>query len=194
MRKLAVIVVAALFFLSSAACVFAQSKGKKAVFIIPPTEFEEEEFSRPFAALFQNGVSVSVASTVEKEALGLNGVKARVDLLLSELNVEDFDAVVVVGGPGTAQLMDDPLVHKILQDAVKKRKIVAGICMGPLVLAKAGVLKGKRAAIFPNLEQPLRQSGAKYSTKSVERDGRIITASRPEYGTDFGLEIVRALQ
>jgi len=173
---------------------FAQDLSKKkALFIIAAKDFQEQEFSRPFSALSREGVAVTVASTVKGQAIGTDGSKARVDLLLADARVEDFDVIVFIGGPGAAQYVDDPLAHALAQDAVKKKKLVAAICMGPLILAKAGILKGKKATVFPTLSEPLKQAGAKYSAKPVERDGRIITADGPDSAAAFGNEIVKAL-
>jgi protease I len=166
---------------------------KKALFIIAAQDFQDQEFSRPFSALSQEGVAVTVASTVEGEATGMNGAKARVDIQLKDAKVDDYDAIVFIGGSGTTQYVDDPLAHSIAQDAVKKKKLLAAICMGPLVLANAGVLKGKKATVFPSLAEPFRQKGAKYTGASVERDGRIITADGPDSASAFGEEINKAL-
>jgi protease I len=183
------------FCMVFASCnVFAQNLSrKKALFIIAAKDFQEQEFSRPFSELSRMGVAITVASTVLGEAIGTNGAKARVDIQLADARVDDYDAIVFIGGPGAAQYVDDPLAHSLAKDAVSKKKLVAAICMGPLILAKAGVLKGKKATVFPTLSEPFKQEGAKYTAKPVERDGRIITADGPDSAAAFGLEIVKAL-
>ncbi|MFH1227058.1 MAG: DJ-1/PfpI family protein [Planctomycetota bacterium] len=171
---------------------FAEAKGKKALFIIAAKDYQEQEFSRPFSALSQSGVAITVASTVSGEAVGTDGAKVRVDMQLADARVDDFDVIVFIGGPGASQYVDDPLAHSLTQDAMKKEKLVAAICMGPLILAKAGVLKGKKATVYPTLAEQLEQEGAKYSAKPVERDGRIITADGPDSAAAFGQEIIKA--
>lgn len=171
---------------------FAGVKGKKALFIIAAKDYQEQEFSQPFSALSQSGVTITVASTVSGEAVGTNGAKVRVDMQLADARVDDFDAIVFIGGPGASQYVDDPLAHSLVQDAMKKKKLLAAICMGPLILAKAGVLKGKKATVFPTLAQQLKQKGAKYSVKPVEKDGQIITADGPDSAAAFGQEIIKA--
>jgi len=172
---------------------FAGAKGKKALFIIAAKDFQEQEFSRPFSELSQSGVEITVASTVSGEAVGTDGAKARVDIQLADARVDDFDAIVFIGGPGASQYVDDPLAYSLAQEAMKKKKLVAAICMGPLILAKAGILKGKKATVFPTLAEQLKQEGVKYSAKPVERDGRIITADGPDSAVAFGQEIIKAL-
>ena len=172
---------------------FAGPKGKKALFIIAAKDFQEQEFSRPFSALSQSGVEITVVSTVSGEAVGTDGAKARVDIQLADARVEGFDAIVFIGGPGASQYVDDPMAHALAQDAIKKKKLVAAICMGPLILAKAGILKGKKVTVFPTLSEQLKQEGVKYTGKAVERDGRIITADGPDSAAAFGQEILKAL-
>jgi protease I len=173
---------------------FAQNRSqKKALFIIAAKDFQEQEFSRPFSELSRSGVAITVASTVSGEAVGTDGSKARVDIQLDQVRVDDYDAIVFIGGQGAAQYVDDPLAHTLAQEAVKKKKLVAAICMGPLILAKAGVLKGKKATVFPTLADQLKSEGVKYTGKPVERDGRIITADGPDSATAFGQEISKAL-
>jgi protease I len=172
---------------------FAGPKGKKALFIIAAKDFQEQEFSRPFSALSKEGVAITVASTVSGQATGTNGARARVDIQLSEARVDDFDAIVFIGGPGASQYVDDPLAHSLAQDGIKKKKLVAAICMGPLILAKAGILKGKKATVFPTLADQLKSEGVKYTGKAVEQDGRIITADGPDSAAAFGQAIIKAL-
>lgn len=172
---------------------FAEAKGKKALFIIAAKDYQEQEFNRPFSALSQSGVAVTVASTVSGEAIGTAGAKVRVDIQLADARVDDFDVIVFIGGPGASQYVNDPLAHSLAQDAVKKEKLVAAICMGPLILAKAGVLKGKKATVFPTLAEEMKQEGVNYSANPVERDGSIITADGPDSAAVFGQEIIKAL-
>jgi protease I len=193
MRKyVSMALVLCMVFVSGGA--FAQNRGqKKALFIIAAKDFQEKEFSRPFSALSGAGVAVTVASTVSGEAAGTDGAKARVDIQVADARVDDYDAIVFIGGPGAAQYVDDPAAHSLARSAVKQKKLLAAICMGPLILAKAGVLKGKKATVFPTLAEPLKQEGAKYSARPVERDGRIITADGPDSAAAFGQEILKAL-
>ena len=193
MKKIASLVLAVCMVFASCNAFAQDLKQKKALFIVAAKDFQEQELARPYAELSRNGVAISLASTVKGEAVGTNGAKARIDMLLVDAKVDDFDAIVFIGGPGAAQYLDDPVAHKVARDAIKKKKLLAAICMGPLILAKAGVLKGKKATVFPTLAEDLKKEGVKYSAKPVERDGRIITADGPDSAVAFGNEILKAL-
>lgn len=167
---------------------------KKAVFIIASENFQDDEFARPYALLLQQGVQITVASSDLKEAVGMNGAKARVDMLLKDVKAENFDAVIFIGGSGASSYIQDPVALSLAQDAVKKRKVVGAICIAPLILSEAGVLKGKKATVYPTESGKLPAGGAVYSEKHVERDGRIITADGPDSASEFGQELLKLLK
>jgi protease I len=125
----------------------------------------------------------------------MNGLKATPDILTEDVNVNDYDAVIFVGGSGATVYLDDPVAHKIAQDAVSKNKIVGAICIAPVTLAKAGILKGKRVTTYPVEEnqKQLKALGAVYTAQPVEKDGNIITADGPKSAKEFGEEISKAL-
>jgi len=167
---------------------------KKAVMIIAHEGFRDEELLDTKSVLEINGVEVKVASTELGVAKGKFGAKVSTDMLFSDVKMEEFGAIVFVGGPGAVQYWNDPVAHKLLQEAFKSGKISAGICSGAVTLAKAGILKGKRATVFPGDSQELIDNGADYTASHIEKDGNIITADGPYAAKDFGQEILKVLK
>jgi protease I len=163
--------------------------------IIANQNFQDDEFAQPKKILEENNIKVTVASTSLDEAVGMNGAKVKPEILIQDINVSDFDAVLFIGGSGAVVYLDDPVVHKIAQDALGANKIIGAICIAPVALAKAGILKGKRVTTYPVEENQkhLEASGAVYTAKPLEKDGNIITASGPVAAKAFGEEIVKAL-
>ena len=198
MRKL---IAAILFFgfltVSLGACL-TEAQGeenmKKAVMIIAHDNFRDEEFLEPAEILEKNGIEVKVASSKLGPAKGKLGAMVKPDMLLKEVNVKDFDAVVFIGGNGASEYWDDPIAHNLAQEAYNSGKVVAAICIAPVTLARAGVLKGKKATVWSSEGEQLKQLGADYTGNPVERDGKIITAAGPFAAKDFGEEIVKALK
>jgi protease I len=170
-----------------------EKKTKKAVMIIAQEGFRDEELSEPSEILKRNGIEVKVASTSLAPAEGMMGAKVKPDILISNINAADFDAVVFIGGVGASQYWDDPIAHNLAKSAFNKNKIVAAICLAPVTLAKAGILKGKRATVWSTEKLQLRSFGANYTGLYLERDGNIITASGPTAASEFGNELVKAL-
>jgi protease I len=167
---------------------------KKAVLVIAERMFRDEEYLEPKAILEQGGVEVVTASTTTQEVIGKLGHKVRPDLLVSQIKPSDYQVFALVGGGGATQYFDDETVHKIAREFVQAGKVVAAICIAPVILARAGLLQGKKATVFPDGVADLTNDGAIYTAKSVERDGKLITANGPDAAEAFGHEILRQLQ
>ena len=166
---------------------------KKALMIIAQENFRDEELFEPKEILEQNGIEVLIASTSLNPAKGVLGKKAQPDILVKDIDIKDFAALIFVGGSGAAQYWDDPLAHKLIKDAFALEKVIAAICIAPVTLAKAGILKGRRATVFSSEAALLKANGANYTGSGVEKDGKIITASGPAAAKDFGEALVRAI-
>jgi protease I len=173
--------------------VMQSTKSKKAVMIIASNNFRDEELLKPREILEKNGVTVTLASSSLKEAKGMLGAKVKPDILFTDINVADYDAVIFVGGTGADEYWDNPTAHKIANDANSAKKVVGAICIAPVTLAKAGLLKNKKATTYTSTVSDIKSAGANYTGADVERDGNIITASGPDAAKKFGETIVKAL-
>lgn len=176
--------------------------GKRALLIIACENFRDEEYLHTREELEKAGVSVRVASTRKGTCTGMFGTKASAELSLDEVVVDEYDAIIFIGGSGVPSVRANPKSVEIVKEAYEKGKVLAAICWAPTILAKAGVLEGKRATVWngPDREfgmstsEYLESKGAKYTGNPVEVDGKIITANGPAAARDFGRAIVRALQ
>jgi len=168
-------------------------KEKKVVMIIAYRNFRDEELQKPKSILEKQGIKVIIASSSKGMATGMFGATAKPDILISELKVEDYDAIVFIGGSGASQYWNDPIAHAIAQEAVKQSKILCAICIAPVILANAGVLKDKRATVWPSEVDKLKAKHALYTGARAEIDGNIITAIGPEAAKKFGKAIFKAL-
>jgi len=171
----------------------AKLKGKSAVMIIAERNFRDEELFEPKKILEHQGIEVTIASTSLKMATGMLGGKMNPDILLSKVKVDDYDAIIFVGGQGASQYWNDSLAHNIAKEAVEKDKILCAICIAPVTLANAGVLAGKKATVYPSERGKLEAKGAIYTGKPVQVEGKIITAEGPRAAEEFGKAIVKAL-
>ena len=115
-------------------------------------------------------------------------------MLLGEIIVDDYDAVIFVGGVGAKEYFGDKTAWKIAKEAVEKDKVLAAICIAPAILANAGVLDGITVTSFKSERARLKEAGARYTSGSVERDGLIITANGTEASARFGKVIAEAIK
>jgi protease I len=171
----------------------AAAPPKRAVFIVAGANFRDEELFETRLALEDAGVETVIASSRIGPVTGMLGGTAEAMVLLGELAVDNFDAIIFVGGPGAVEYINSPVAMGIAREAADKGKVLAAICIAPTVLANAGVLKGIRATSFPSERVKLQLAGAEYTGAPVERDGPIITASDPEAAGIFGAAIVETL-
>jgi len=178
---------------SSVQAKLGEGQMKKAVMLVSRNGFRDEELFQPRQILEKNGIEVKVASTTLSEVNGAAGSRVKPDILLSDINPEDFDAIILVGGEASSQYWDDPVVHKLLREMNKKKLIVAAICIAPVTLARAGILKNKQATVWHSEAAEIEKEGAEYMDRLVVKDGNIITASGPSASSEFGVEIVKAL-
>lgn len=170
--------------------------GKRVLMVIAPREFRDEELLEPRALLAEQGAQIDVASTAKGQATGMLGATVTPDLLLSEANAESYDAVIVVGGMGSPEhLWDNKDLHVLLQNIQSNNKVIAAICLSGAALARAGVLVGKNATVWPMPESlaALEHGKARYTKEPVVCDGKIITADGPGAASQFGTAIADAL-
>ena len=173
-------------------------ENKKIAMIIPFKDFRDEEYFVPKEILEEAGAEMKTASNQMGRALGADGGEVDVDLLVSDLNPADFNVVVFIGGPGCLENLDNENSYKVAKETVSQNKVLASICISPIILAKAGVLKGKKATVWssPMDKSPvkiLEENGAIYQDESVVVDGKIITGNGPDAAKEFGEAIVKVL-
>jgi len=183
------------FFCEGILSVYAQNQktAKKVVLIIGAKDFRDEELFQTQDILEQNGVKVFVASSSRQPSQGMFGGEAVPDMLIGEIAPSNFDAVIFIGGKGAMEYWDDPVAHKLAKETIEQKKVLGAICLAPITLARAGVLKGKRATVWSTQGADLQSGGAKYTGTKVERDGNIITADGPFSVLAFSDEILKAL-
>lgn len=162
--------------------------------VLAPTNFRDEEYMEPRKILEDNGIVVTVASSMPGIAIGKLGTKATVDITLKEVDITGYNIVIYVGGPGCKLYWDDPIAYQISKEAVEFKKILAAICSAPVILARAGLLKGKNATCYPDDAPLLKKEGAKYTGAPIEQDGLIITADGPDSAQALAARIVQTLQ
>ena len=128
-------------------------EGKKILMVIAQENFQDKELIKPKAVFEGAGASVFVAAPRKETAKGMLGGEVQPDFAISDVNASEFDAVVVVGGSGSPKyLWDDTQLRNLVRDAYEDGKVVAAICLSPVVLARAGILKGKEATVFPSTD------------------------------------------
>ncbi len=105
-----------------------------------------------------------------------------------------LDVVMVPGGPGQQDLMEDEVALEFLRRQARGAKYVTSVCPGSLVLAAAGLLKGKRATSHWAAIEHLKPLGAIPVSERVVVDGNIVTGAGVASGIDFALKLAAILE
>ncbi|MBI4448475.1 DJ-1/PfpI family protein [Candidatus Woesearchaeota archaeon] len=163
--------------------------------LIAPKDFRDEEYLVPKEVFEKAGHKVTTASIEKKVCTGMLGAKVLPNKAISELNAQDFDVILVVGGGGAPELSKHKPAITLLKDAKKQGNILAAICLGPTVLATAGVLTGCRATVWPEpwAIKLLKDSGAEYTGMDVEACEHYVTASGPKFAKQFAAEVMKQI-
>lgn len=162
--------------------------------VIAQEGFRDEELAVPKALFEERGYRVLVASKAKGEAKGMLGSRVEVDLALKDVDIGEYEAVVFVGGVGAQGYFQDPEALRLAREAHERGKVLGAICLAPGILARAGVLKGKRATVWPSEAKALAEAGATYTGRDVEVDGRIVTANGPHAARAFAEAILGLLR
>lgn len=167
---------------------------KKIAIFIAFQGFRDEEYTEPKKALEAAGHEVATVSTAKGEARGKFRVTAQVDKTIDEVNPADYDALALVGGPGALEHLDNPRVHALFRQGTELGKVIGAICISPVVLAHAGLLKGRTVTCWPDGAPEVEKGGGKYTGAELEIDGKLITASGPAPAKKYGQAIAEALK
>jgi len=168
--------------------------GKAALLVVAQEDFQDIEYDTVRKALAGAGFGVSVAAPEKAPAVGVSGTRVTPDLSLSEARASGYAAVIFIGGPGTPSLFDSRDAHRLAMEAAQEGKVLAAICLAPAILARAGVLKGKRATVYPSAADELVAGGAQYTGTGVEIDGNLVTADGPEASEQFARAVLELLR
>jgi protease I len=161
----------------------------KILMIIPPERFRDEELFVTKEELEKNGHSIVISSTREGLINGSRGGKAKSEVTIDKINSGEYEAVVFVGGGGSKLLFDNQDAIRIAQDMNNQHKIVSAICFAPVILANAGILKGRKATVCGTEAKIIESKGAQYMGPGVTVDGNIITGNAPKASKLFGQKI-----
>lgn len=107
----------------------------------------------------------------------------------------NLDVLFIPGGTnGTLGIMARKDVMGFVADRAARARYVTSVCTGSMVLAKAGVLKGKRATSHWATRPVLANFGATPVDARVVVDGRVVTGAGVSAGLDYAIALVEMLR
>ena len=160
---------------------------------------EQVELTSPKKALLKAGAAVHVISP--HKAIKGGKIKAwnlikwgdsiKVDVSLSDADVNDYDGLHLPGGVINPDIlrMDDDAVE-FVRRFFDWQKPVCSICHGPWMLIEAGVANGRTLTSWPSLKTDLRNAGANWVDEKVVEDGNLVTSRGPQDLSAFNKKII----
>ncbi|MES1992691.1 MAG: DJ-1 family glyoxalase III [Pseudomonadota bacterium] len=159
------------------------------------TGCEEMEAVTIIDLLRRAGIEVTVAGLETGPVIASRGVRLLPDTTLDAVAEASFDLIVLPGGAeGARRLGQDPRLAALLTRQIAQGRRVAAICAAPAVLARLGLLNGRRATAYPGFLEPFDVSGLVLdSAASIVMDGPVITSRGPGTAMDFALFLIEQL-
>jgi 4-methyl-5(b-hydroxyethyl)-thiazole monophosphate biosynthesis len=161
--------------------------------LVPLAEgFEEIEAVTIVDVLRRAGLVVTVAGLAPGAVRGAHGIPLVPDAALGDLDLDAFTVLVCPGGPGTRNLMADERVLALARRLHAEGRPTAAICAGPLVLHRAGILRGLDVTAHPSVRGEL--TGARVLDEPrVVRSGSVSTSQGAGTALEFALDLVAQL-
>ena len=154
--------------------------------------FEEVETLAPLDILRRANADILTVGVTGEYIKGAHDIIVKADISLSDVDCEKIDALILPGGLGGTNNMDNsPEVKKLVQYAADNKKLVCAICAAPSILGKMGLLDGKEATCYPGFEDSFK--GGRYIKKPVVKCENFITSDGMGSAYKFGFEITAAL-
>lgn len=107
------------------------------------------------------------------------GHNFQLNATFSEIDVKDYDGLVIPGGRAPEYLRLDSRVLEMVQYFFTANKPVAAICHGAQLLVAADVLKGRKCSAYPACAPEVRVAGGEYENLEMDQaitDGNLVTA------------------
>ncbi len=179
----------------------SEARTPKVLFLLAEG-FNRQEFWTPYLAIQAAGYSVDVAAP-EAGTVRLSDKKphpqdAEANLSLKQVRVEDYLGLVIPGGYSPGNLEKHPEAIEIVRAFFQASKPVAGICHGPRLLMRAGLLEDRVTTCLFAVKDELADAWSagkygKYVDAPVVVDGNLITSRYPQDSPAFSRAFLEQL-
>ena len=121
------------------------------------------------------------------------GYQPEADITFDDANVDDYEAILIIGGRAPEYLRNSKRVMAIVADFHEKEKWIFAICHGIQVLISAGLARGSCMTAYEHVRYEIEAAGGTYIEKQAVRDGRIVTGQTWQSHPEFYREVFACL-
>lgn len=161
----------------------------KPVLVLLAPGFEEIEFTAPVDILRRLEIPVTTAGVKGRLVEGAHGICMQADMLMVDVEPEEYDGIILPGGAASWLLRDTPGVLRLVRTMHAAGKLVAAICAAPIALEAAGVLAGRKVTCYPADAVTNDIRSASLQDAPTVTDGNIITGKGPGAALEFSFAI-----
>jgi protease I len=163
-----------------------------ALVVVPERDYAETTLRYARSSLYNVHVGTRSVSTTDDDLIkGELQDEFQVDGRVEGESMASYSGLVLVGGSGALDLAEHPDVLRLAREASQAKKMIAAWGHSTAILARAGVVKGRRITGDPAVADLVRKAGGKYTGAQVERDGHLVTAYDDAAGLRMGREMIR---
>ena len=156
---------------------------------------EDAEFIYPYYRFQEEGYKVDIVGSKAKETYtGKHGVPIKSDLSPNEVNVDEYDALMIPGGRAPDKMRINESLVNIVKVTYKRGKVIAAICHGPQMLIEADIIRGKKATCWKSVATDLENAGATFIDAPAVVDGKLVTSRFPADLPKFCQETIKLLK
>ena len=167
--------------------------GKKILMFVDDI-YEDLELWYPKIRFVEEGAEVIVAGSYKMKVYsGKHGYPCKSDASFEEINVGEFDALVIPGGFAPDKLRREKKVLDITRDIFNSGKLVAHICHAGWIPISAGIMKGFKCTSSPGIKDDLINAGAEWINEAVVVDRNMISSRSPADLPEFCRAIIKLL-
>ncbi len=166
---------------------------KSIVIFLAKYGFNEVEYLQTRRIIEQSGITIFVASDNTGLCTGSKGLKVCAEISLFNINSNNFNGIVLIGGSGIKNYWNNKSLHNILHKFSDQAKTIGAICAAPVTLAKAGLLQSTACTCHPDDKSTLIESGVEHKDSPVIVSNNFVTARSEENTVDFAKTVLAAI-
>ncbi len=156
--------------------------------------FEEVEAFAVIDLLRRGNTDLTTCSATEENAvISSRGVEIKTDKVFSQIADQDFDMIILPGGPGTSNFKSNKALLDMLVKYNNEGKYLSAICAAPTILGGLGLLQNKTATCYPGYESELNAAKI-VDNEAVITDGKITTSRSAGTALQFALRCLELLE
>lgn len=169
------------------------------ILILSTNGFEQSELEFPRDQLRAKGATVHVATPDGESIMGWEGSDwgrvAEADLKIADVQVDDYDALVLPGGQINPDILRvDQEAVTLIKRFAQAGRVVAAMCHAPWLLIEAGIVRDREMTSYGSIKTDLKNAGANWKDVAVACDNGIVTSRSPDDLEAFVGKIVEEVE